>query len=109
MPASPPESRAVRSTVAPTGRPAKAAASGLCPTARIWKPQRLKRLKAQVKTANPTAQRKPAWRRMRGRSEEHTSELQSLMRISYAVFCLKKNNKNINTITNEPELSHHLT
>src|SRR3546814_6330562 len=27
----------------------------------------------------------------RGRSEEHTSELQSLMRISYAVFCLKKN------------------
>src|SRR3546814_9138919 len=27
---------------------------------------------------------------MAGRSEEHTSELQSLMRISYAVFCLKK-------------------
>src|SRR3546814_2272911 len=32
------------------------------------------------------------------RSEEHTSELQSLMRISYAVFCLKKKNiKNRNT------------
>src|SRR3546814_1823241 len=30
-----------------------------------------------------------------GRSEEHTSELQSLMRISYAVFCLKKKKKNI--------------
>src|SRR3546814_9235614 len=29
----------------------------------------------------------------RGRSEEHTSELQSLMRISYSVFCLKKNKK----------------
>src|SRR3546814_10352358 len=29
---------------------------------------------------------------MPGRSEEHTSELQSLMRISYAVFCLKKQN-----------------
>src|SRR3546814_5091614 len=29
------------------------------------------------------------------RSEEHTSELQSLMRISYAVFCLKTNNHNI--------------
>src|SRR3546814_1212132 len=28
-----------------------------------------------------------------GRSEEHTSELQSLMRISYAVFCLKKTNR----------------
>src|SRR3546814_1645408 len=30
-----------------------------------------------------------------GRSEEHTSELQSLMRISYAVFCLKKKNQQI--------------
>src|SRR3546814_6000428 len=30
------------------------------------------------------------------RSEEHTSELQSLMRISYAVFCLKKKNKHYN-------------
>src|SRR3546814_2354263 len=30
-----------------------------------------------------------------GRSEEHTSELQSLMRISYAVFCLKKKTTNI--------------
>src|SRR3546814_3280185 len=30
------------------------------------------------------------------RSEEHTSELQSLMRISYAVLCLKKKNKTIN-------------
>src|SRR3546814_3183041 len=32
-----------------------------------------------------------------GRSEEHTSELQSLMRISYAVFCLKKKNYKTNT------------
>src|SRR3546814_7811297 len=31
----------------------------------------------------------------RTRSEEHTSELQSLMRISYAVFCLKKQTKHI--------------
>src|SRR3546814_3040053 len=30
----------------------------------------------------------------RGRSEEHTSEIQSLMRISYGVFCLKKQKKN---------------
>src|SRR3546814_5699192 len=36
------------------------------------------------------------------RSEEHTSELQSLMRISYAVFCLKKKNKiHINKTTLE--------
>src|SRR3546814_3425423 len=33
------------------------------------------------------------------RSEEHTSELQSLMRISYAVFCLKKKNKNTDNST----------
>src|SRR3546814_5171493 len=32
------------------------------------------------------------WGAVVGRSEEHTSELQSLMSISYAVFCLKKNN-----------------
>src|SRR3546814_3668745 len=35
----------------------------------------------------------PAPRASTSRSEEHTSELQSLMRISYAVFCLKKKNK----------------
>src|SRR3546814_1636632 len=34
------------------------------------------------------------------RSEEHTSELQSLMRISYAVFCLKKKHNNKNTYVN---------
>src|SRR3546814_4132868 len=33
--------------------------------------------------------------KLHGRSEEHTSELQSLMRISYAVFCLKKKTKMI--------------
>src|SRR3546814_8074733 len=33
-------------------------------------------------------------RQRTARSEEHTSELQSLMRISYAVFCLKKKNNN---------------
>src|SRR3546814_6335952 len=37
--------------------------------------------------------RSPAGMMRRSRSEEHTSELQSLMRISYAVFCLKKNKK----------------
>src|SRR3546814_2506615 len=36
----------------------------------------------------------PSRVRLRLRSEEHTSELQSLMRISYAVFCLKKKNRN---------------
>src|SRR3546814_8733312 len=44
------------------------------------------------------------------RSEEHTSELQSLMRISYAVFCLKKTKKqttiNTNTITHKAQKTH---
>src|SRR3546814_4822309 len=37
------------------------------------------------------------------RSEEHTSELQSLMRISYAVFCLKKKTKSYDTLTYTPQ------
>src|SRR3546814_2801802 len=37
-----------------------------------------------------------------GRSEEHTSELQSLMRISYAVFCLKKKKRIRNKPTDTP-------
>src|SRR3546814_994212 len=41
-----------------------------------------------------------------GRSEEHTSELQSLMRISYAVFCLKK--KNTHQPNNHPTQLQHI-
>src|SRR3546814_3307488 len=73
--------------------------------------------RASAATAGDRSHRKrlPARRRRRGaaarpadrarhppRSEEHTSELQSLMRISYAVFCLKK--KNINSNHNCPTL-----
>src|SRR3546814_2979131 len=42
------------------------------------------------------------------RSEEHTSELQSLMRISYAVFCLKKKTKN-NKMVNKPVLLSYIS
>src|SRR3546814_2327119 len=42
----------------------------------------------------------------RRRSEEHTSELQSLMRISYAVFCLKK--KSIEYTTSKPISNEHI-
>src|SRR3546814_3561285 len=42
-------------------------------------PGRYRRYRARCRSGDPL-----------GRSEEHTSELQSLMRISYAVFCLKK-------------------
>src|SRR3546814_4782918 len=61
---------------------------------------------AMAAVAMPVAGRGPRWRRWGwfdiakaqrrravARSEEHTSELQSLMRISYAVFCLKKKKK----------------
>src|SRR3546814_3946816 len=41
-----------------------------------------------LRTATERYRREHAW--LQARSEEHTSELQSLMRISYAVFCLKK-------------------
>src|SRR3546814_6963674 len=44
--------------------------------------------------------------RRAGRSEEHTSELQSLMRISYAVFCLKKKKKT--TTYNTSRLITHI-
>src|SRR3546814_3407979 len=44
-----------------------------------------------ARLAGPRPLLRPAHR---SRSEEHTSELQSLMRISYAVFCLKKKNTN---------------
>src|SRR3546814_4547943 len=49
-------------------------------------------------------------RQVRDRSEEHTSELQSLMRISYAVFCLKKKNKsnnNMKTSMNKKAITTH--
>src|SRR3546814_2299970 len=42
------------------------------------------------------------------RSEEHTSELQSLMRISYAVFCLKKKTVRIYTIANQEVRKIHI-
>src|SRR3546814_2205665 len=44
-------------------------------------------------TANPESGDAKTEDGAAGRSEEHTSELQSLMRISYAVFCLKKNKR----------------
>src|SRR3546814_9756945 len=52
-------------------------------------------------------------RHRHARSEEHTSELQSLMRISYAVFCLKKKKKHTTsktyTLSNRPKLTHIYT
>src|SRR3546814_1079541 len=53
----------------------------------LWAPP-ITALKARLAAGGRSGVRAPA-----GRSEEHTSELQSLMRISYAVFCLKKKKK----------------
>src|SRR3546814_8797971 len=50
------------------------------------------RFTMQTATAMPNTEASAT--RAAGRSEEHTSELQSLMRISYAVFCLQKKIKN---------------
>src|SRR3546814_8431543 len=50
----------------------------------------------------PVARADPAQR-----SEEHTSELQSLMRLSYAVFCLKKKNKKNNDVRQKKTNPHH--
>src|SRR3546814_6577927 len=49
------------------------------------------------------------WGHDRPRSEEHTSELQSLMRNSYAVFCLKKTKSIVNIITHTKLTPTHTT
>src|SRR3546814_2705776 len=51
----------------------------------------------------PASGHQPRHRAAVHRSEEHTSELQSLMRISYAVFCLKKKTTNTNDTSSEPQ------
>src|SRR3546814_10239267 len=53
----------------------------------------LPRQRASRKAVTAPLAAVPAAAMEEDRSEEHTSELQSLMRISYAVFCLKKNKK----------------
>src|SRR3546814_8968283 len=58
------------------------------PRARPYSADRLSPTTSTVDVAEPGAG---------ARSEEHTSELQSLMRISYAVFCLKKKKQQIKT------------
>src|SRR3546814_7631160 len=78
------------------GRAAPSAATAIAP----WWCRR-----PDSRSAHPaggTVRRRCAPRHSRRRSEEHTSELQSLMRISYAVFCLKKKNKIKRTQKLEP-------
>src|SRR3546814_3878916 len=67
----------------------KPVASTVCRPRRVQKPSH-----SDARARNTSA-----------RSEEHTSELQSLMRISYAVFCLKKKNKSNNE--HQPHHQHY--
>src|SRR3546814_2500582 len=62
--------------------------------------QRLGRFRTENERTSKTSGRiSPISGASSTRSEEHTSELQSLMRISYAVFCLKKKKKSIKKTT----------
>src|SRR3546814_10675939 len=75
----------------------------LQPTRRPSSPYSHRRTGATNPTGCPARQCGTSRRTAVRRSEEHTSELQSLMRISYAVFCLNK--KKINT--QEQHYHHH--
>src|SRR3546814_1757998 len=68
----------------------------LCATKNLPHPEEADRAAARAgvsKDAQRGCNCRQVPRHVLSRSEEHTSELQSLMRISYAVFCLKKKNK----------------
>src|SRR3546814_5254905 len=65
---------------------------------------RARRTNAMTPAAAVSTLRGPRWAEPDARSEEHTSELQSLMRISYAVFCLKKKKKRKKTSERTAEM-----
>src|SRR3546814_2020201 len=87
-----------RRTIASPRRPGRCADDpgryGPAPPPRRWPDARSERVGSPATrgdSARPSAPcRETDFRHFRNRSEEHTSELQTLMRISYAVFCLKK-------------------
>src|SRR3546814_6066599 len=79
-------------TFSACGKPLDARrASAICRTMSHYQTSSRTRRSSEIRRA-----RRPSGRR---RSEEHTSELQSLMRISYAVFCLKKKKLKLRTNT----------
>src|SRR3546814_7774477 len=76
--------------------------------AEVVGPARRRRLRHRrpraAEAVAPVARKVRAVAHAVGRSEEHTSELQSLMRISYAVFCLEKKNETTTTRASTSEL-----
>src|SRR3546814_5029602 len=81
---------AQRCRLAPGHPVARTIALGIAERPQIECIDALIRRSAMTHRPPPCPVRPPGPRPWRDRSEEHTSELQSLMRISYAVFCLKK-------------------
>src|SRR3546814_4454317 len=81
------------------------------PPSRNWTPSRLAALSlisTMIASTSTCSRATSSWRITSPsircvRSEEHTSELKSLMRISYAVFCLKKKNKKKKKQTNQDQ------
>src|SRR3546814_5511646 len=82
--------------------------TGACITRRYRGPDR-RACRAQGLHARQSQPCAGALWRGRGRSEEHTSELPSLMRISYAVFCLKKKNNISLNILPPMNINNNLT
>src|SRR3546814_3802317 len=79
---------------------------------RLWwdnRHQRTRKIKKSRQVGASWYFAREAMMKIRERSEEHTSELQSLMRISYAVFCLKKtqNQKNDKSKLDQPKIDIH--
>src|SRR3546814_10502770 len=80
------DERGIHQTISPSS------AGGVVAGTRSRPATRAARCRSITTSATAAAKKAP-------RSEEHTSELQSLMRISYAVFCLKQNNRKTKRLT----------
>src|SRR3546814_8402523 len=96
-------------------RSGRSARTSPCKSASRWPPRRCTCRRRRDSSRNRGRRNRGCSRRARRhanpphRSEEHTSELQSLMRISYAVFCLKKKNTTPLSPPRPYHPSHHHT
>src|SRR3546814_1782460 len=93
--------------MSPPSRPISASTVA-CSTSMCWSaPQGARQSSTAARpAARRTCRTIPTGTASIWRSEEHTSELQSLMRISYAVFCLKKKNQEHTHQLHHQELQH---
>src|SRR3546814_3656416 len=96
--------RAKRMAVRPEHSASKVSALGIIRLIDVAVTRR--RRKRAISVPHPGGRSRRTAGRRSPRSEEHTSELQSLMRISYAVFCLKKKKQNQHKLNNN-RIEHH--